>query len=73
MLFYKQRFFSTHLQCCLTFSWIELEMLLRSCLINIGIIILRHFLYFVSMPRLRSIYVVSICSIFHIHLHFQYD
>ena len=31
--FYKQRFFfSTQPQCCLTFSWIQLRMLLRWCL-----------------------------------------
>ena len=50
--FYKQRFFSTLPQCCLAFSWIELQMLLRYCLIHIScwlihitIIILEHFLY----------------------------
>ena len=32
-------------QCCLTFSWIELQMLLRCCLIRISIIVLRHFWY----------------------------
>ena len=42
---YKQRILSTQPQCCLTFSWIELQMLLRCCLIPISIIILRHFLY----------------------------
>ena len=41
----KQRLFSTQPQCCLTFSWIELELLLRCCLIHISLIILRHFLY----------------------------
>ena len=41
-LFYRQPFFSTQPQCCLTFSWIELQMLLRCCL---TIIILRHILY----------------------------
>ena len=40
---YKQRFFQP--QCYLTFLWIELQMLLRCCLKNISIIILRHFLY----------------------------
>ena len=43
--FYKQRFFSTHPQCCLIFSWIELQMLLRCCLIHLSIIIPRHFFY----------------------------
>ena len=37
--------FSTQPQCCLTFSWIELQMLLRWRLIQISIIILRHFLH----------------------------
>ena len=51
-LFYKQRFFSTLPQCCLAFSWIDFQMLLRYCLIHIRcwlihitIIILEHFLY----------------------------
>ena len=43
--FEKQRFLSTQPQCCLTFSWIELQMLLRYSLIHLGMIILRHFLY----------------------------
>ena len=42
---YKQRFFSTQPQCCLTFSWIECQMLVRCCLIHISIITLRHFLH----------------------------
>ena len=48
-LFYKQRFFSTQPQCCLTFSWIELQVLLRCCLIHRSIIILRDFLYFIYL------------------------
>ena len=43
--FYKQRVFSTQPQCWLTFSWTELQMLLRCCLIHISIIILRCFTY----------------------------
>ena len=43
--FYKQRFFSTQPQYCLAFSWTELQMLLRCCLIHISIIILRRFIY----------------------------
>ena len=39
---YKQRFFSTQPQCCLTLSWIELQMLLNFCLIHRSIIILRY-------------------------------
>ena len=33
-LFYKQHYVSTQPQCCLTFSWIELQILLRYCLIK---------------------------------------
>ena len=33
-IFYKRRFFSTQLQHCLNFSWNELHMLLRCCLIH---------------------------------------
>ena len=71
--FYRQCFFSTQPQCCLAFSWIELQMLLRFCLIDIAIIILRHILYllFMSMPRPRSIHVVSMWSIFHFQFHFH--
>ena len=71
--FYRQRFFSTQPQCCLAFLWIEIQMLLRSCLIDIAIIILRHILYlvFMSMPRPRSIHVVYMRSIFHFQSHFH--
>ena len=56
--FYKQRVFSTQLQCCSTFSWIELQMLLRCCLIYISIIILTskvlyiYYIVFVSSSRI---------------------
>ena len=43
--FSKQRFFPTQPQCCLTYSWIELQMLLRFCLIHITTIIPKYFLY----------------------------
>ena len=42
--FYKQRFFSIQPHCCLTFSSIELEMLLKCCLMHVGIIMLRSVL-----------------------------
>ena len=42
---YKQLIFSTQPQCCLSFSWIELQMLLRCCWLHISTIILRHVLY----------------------------
>ena len=47
--FKLEHFFSTQRQCCLTFSWIELQMLLRSCLIHMSIIILRHVLYWLYL------------------------
>ena len=43
--FYKHCFFSTQPPYCLTFSWIELQMLLRCCLIHISIIRQRRTLY----------------------------
>ena len=69
--FYKQRFFSTHPQWCLDLSWIDLQMLLRCCLIHITIIM--HFIFsiFESMYRPRSIYVVYMWSIFHFPPHFH--
>ena len=45
----EQRVFPTQPQCCLNFSWIELHMLLRCCLIYITIIIQRHILYLVYL------------------------
>ena len=68
----ETRFFSTQPQCCLTFSWIEFQMLLRCCLIHINVIILRHLL-FVSMSRTWFIYVLSVWYVFHFPLHFHYD
>ena len=77
--FNKQHLFSTQPQCCLTFSWIELQMLLKCCLIHKSIIILRDietpfiFILFVFMTILRSVFVVSTWSVFHFHLHFHDD
>ena len=70
--FYKQHFYSTQSQCCLTFSWIERQMLLRCCLIHVS----KHhhtntlfiFTIFVFMSRPRSIYAVFMWSFFHFHL-----
>ena len=76
-LFYKQRFFSTHPQCSLTFSWIKLKMLFRCCLIHIHIIIiLRHFSYLLYLsPCLElSLFMSYLCDLFFdFHLHFNYD
>ena len=51
-------FFSTQPQYCLTFSWIELQMLLRRCLTHRTIIILRHILHLVYLCTCR-IYVID--------------
>ena len=47
--FYKQRVFSTQSHCCLAFSWIERQVLLRGCLIHMRIIILRDFSYLLCL------------------------
>ena len=47
-LFYEQCFSSIQPQCCLTFSWIELQILPTCCLLHISIIILwEHISYLV--------------------------
>ena len=48
-LFYEQRFFSTQLWCCLTFPWIQLQMLLKCCMLHITIITLRRISYLVYL------------------------
>ena len=65
-------FYSAKAQCCWTFSWIKLKMLLRCCLIYITIIVLRHFMFriFASMSRPRSISVASMWPIFYFNLTF---
>ena len=65
-LFYKQHFFSTQTQCCLTFSWVELQMLLRCCLIDISANILRHILYLVFLcPCIGlSLFMSYLCDLF---------
>ena len=64
--FYKQRYFSTQLQCCLTFSHIELQMLLRYCLIHITIIILRHILHLVYLCICLDLGLFVSCDLFFI-------
>ena len=49
--FIRNAIFSTQPQCCLTFSRIELQMLLRGYLIHISIVILRHVLYLLNLPK----------------------
>ena len=45
--FIGNAFFSTQPQRCLSFSWIELQIVLRGCLIHVTIIMPRHILYLV--------------------------
>ena len=72
--FYKQRFFSSWTQCCLTFSWIELNMMLRSWLIYISTIILGRFLYLVYLcPCLDLLLFMSYpCNLFLILFSFSW-
>ena len=69
--FYKQYLFSFQLQCHLTFLWIELQMLLRCCLIHISIIIVRHFTFInfyqclglgLFISHLRDLFFIFILS-----------
>ena len=67
VFFYKQRFFSTQPQCCLTFSWIELQNWLKCCLIHINIIILRHFYLLYLCPCLDlGLWMLYLCDLFFI-------
>ena len=54
--FYKKHFFSIQPQCCLNFSWIVLQVLLRCYLLHISITILRHLIFtiIVTLSRPRS-------------------
>ena len=63
-------YFSTQPQYCLIFSWIELQMLLRCCLIHMSIIILRHFLYLPYLyPCLNlSLFMMYLCDLFFIFI-----
>ena len=45
--FFRRSFFNFYR--CLIFSWIELQMMLRCCLIHITIIMLRHILYVIYL------------------------
>ena len=64
--FYKQHFFSTQCQSCLNFSWIELQMLLRCCLIPVNIIIMRHILYLVYMRPFLGLFMSYLWDLFFI-------
>ena len=70
LFFISNAFFSTQPQCCLTFSWIELQMLFRCCLIHISIIILRHFLYLPYLCPCLDLYLFMsyLCNLFFIFI-----
>ena len=67
-LFLQETLFSTQPQCSLTFSLIELQMLLRCCFIHITIIILRRILYLIYLcPCLGLVLLMSyLCNLFFI-------
>ena len=67
--YYKQRFYSTQPQsCCLTFSWIELQILLGCCLTLVAIIILKHILYSVYLRSCLGLglFMSHLCDLFFI-------
>ena len=63
---YKQRIFSTKPQCCLTFLWIEPQMLLKNCLLHINMILPRHYTLsicvyvYVSVFQLNNLFFIII-------------
>ena len=62
-------FFSVQPPWCLTSSWVELQILVRSCLIHINVI-LKHFLYLVCFCACRSVvlFMSYPCYLFFIFL-----
>ena len=72
-LFYKQRFFLTQPQCCLTFQRTEPQMLLKYCLLHRGIALPRHaiFCIFFSLSTSWSIYVLFMWSVFSLSFSFS--
>ena len=59
-------FFSTQPQCLLTFSWNELQILLRCCLIHLSIIMMKHVLYLVYLGL--SLFMSHLCDLFSIFI-----
>ena len=55
---------TTQSQFCLSFSWIEFQMLLRSCLIQITVIILRHILCVAYLSKCLGLGLFVIFSLF---------
>ena len=66
--FMSNDFLQLSLTASLIFSWIGLQMLLRCCLIQISVIILRHFLYLLYLcPCLDlGLFMSYICDLFFI-------
>ena len=64
---YKQHFFSTQPQCCLTF-WSELQMLLRCCLIHTTNFMLSHILFLVYLFLCLDLglFMLYLCDLFFI-------
>ena len=70
LFFIWNTLFSTMPHCCLTFSWIGLQVLLRCCLIHISIITLKHFLYLLYLcPCLDlCLFMSNLCDVFFIFI-----
>ena len=66
--FFISNVFFFNSACCLTFSWIELQMLFRCCWIHITIIILKHILHLVCLcPCLGlRLFMSYLCDLFFI-------
>ena len=63
MLFYKQRFFSSQLQCCLTFYWTEPEMLLNCFPITYRhyLALTRYIIIFIIINHIISLKQTHLC------------
>ena len=71
LLFYKQHSLSTQSQCFLTFPWIELQMLLRCCLICIHLLYLGLRLFMSYLSDLFFIFIFMFIMINRIILWIQ--
>ena len=71
LLFYKQHSLSTQSQCFLTFPWIELQMLLRCCLICIHLLYLGLGLFMSYLSDLFFIFIFMFIMINRIILWIQ--
>ena len=67
--FISNAFFSTQPQCCLTFSWIELQKLIRCWLIHVSVVITRHF-YLADLCSCLGfgLFVLFFCNLFSIFI-----